>query len=144
MKNFKKSIAWMLTLVMVISCMVVPAYAEDNPDARTAITTAEELMAISADMTGNYYLANDIELTGTFTPIGLGEQDDVPFTGVFDGETLTITFDSPCGWSNWNGKVCVLKLSGNQLTVTAWSYTSSNANDDDFKGTKLTCSDFPG
>ena len=91
MKNFKKSIAWMLTLVMVISCMVVPAYAEDNPDARTAITTAEELMAISADMTGNYYLANDIELTGTFTPIGLGEQDDVPFTGVFDGQGHKIT-----------------------------------------------------
>ena len=53
------------------------------------LTTAEELSAIGAayPLSGNYMLANDITMSGEWSPIGNSEN---PFTGIFDGNGHTI------------------------------------------------------
>ena len=69
----------------------------DDPDASAVkITTADQLAAISNDLTGNYVLMNDIDLSeyGAWTPIG--SLPDSAFRGKFDGQGhkisgLTIT-----------------------------------------------------
>lgn len=54
----------------------------------TGIRTAEELMAMSGNLAGNYYLENDIDMSG-YEWIPVGTEDD-PFTGSFDGKGFTI------------------------------------------------------
>lgn len=53
------------------------------------LTTAEELSAIGEayPLSGNYMLANDITMSGEWTPIGSSEN---PFTGIFDGNGYVI------------------------------------------------------
>ena len=53
-----------------------------------AILTAEHLSAIRNNLSGTYFLANDIDLLGNeWTPIGTG---DTPFSGIFDGNGFKI------------------------------------------------------
>ena len=62
--------------------------------AQTAITSADDLDLIRADLSGSYYLTGDITLPdGDWLPIGAenSEQTDaLPFTGTFDGKGYTI------------------------------------------------------
>ncbi len=53
------------------------------------LTTSEDLNAIGEiyPLSGNYMLANDITMSGEWTPIGNSEN---PFTGIFDGNGYTI------------------------------------------------------
>lgn len=53
------------------------------------LTTGEELRAIGEayPLSGNYMLANDIIMSGEWSPIGNSEN---PFTGIFDGNGYTI------------------------------------------------------
>ena len=53
------------------------------------LTTGEELRAIGEayPLSGNYMLANDITMSGEWSPIGNSEN---PFTGIFDGNGYTI------------------------------------------------------
>ena len=54
----------------------------------TGIRTAEELMAMSGNLAGNYYLENDIDMSGCeWVPVGTKNE---PFTGSFDGKNFAI------------------------------------------------------
>lgn len=60
-----------------------PAKVDSDLNGYTAIYTAEDLDAIRNNLSGNYYLAADINLDGVeWEPIGT---TDNPFTGTFDG-----------------------------------------------------------
>ena len=63
---------------------------ENRDISATPITTAEELSNIRNDLYGNYYLANDIDLSsyGNWTPIGSGLS--TAFVGKLDGQGHTI------------------------------------------------------
>ena len=56
------------------------------------ISTAEELDKLRYDMTGDYVLANDIDMTGrSFVPFGIVNGENAgKFTGTFDGQGHTI------------------------------------------------------
>ena len=53
----------------------------------TIITDESGLRAISGNLAGKYILANDIIVTGTWTPIGTA---GTPFTGVVEGNSNTV------------------------------------------------------
>ena len=57
------------------------------------IYTAADLANISNDLSGVYYLQNDIDLSGytNWTPIGTGNDNGQYFNGVFDGQGHTIS-----------------------------------------------------
>lgn len=55
--------------------------------AQTTITDEAGLKAIANDLSGKYVLANDISLSGEWTPLGT---EDEPFTGTLDGAGHTI------------------------------------------------------
>lgn len=107
--KLKKSLALILSVVMMLSCMVfssvsASAYYEDN-SSWTAISTQAQLQAITTSgMSGNYYLTCDIEITGTFTPIGKTSSTSSSYTvfsGTFDGQGYTISgLDSNYGYGN--------------------------------------------
>ena len=94
-----------LTVVCVVAMMLslsIVAGAEENKVI--TITTAEELAGMAEDLTADYVLDADIDLTGiTWTPIGTykpsGESEeeqeipasDTAFTGTFDGQGHTIS-----------------------------------------------------
>jgi len=61
------------------------------PGTATPIGTAAELAAMT--LNGNYILTADITITGTWNVIGPGTA--TPFTGTFNGNGRTITFDNP-------------------------------------------------
>ena len=56
------------------------------------ISTPEDLDKLRYDMTGDYVLANDIDMTGrSFVPFGIVNNENVgKFTGTFDGQGHTI------------------------------------------------------
>ena len=88
--------------------------AEGSESDTVEISTAEELAAISDNLSGNFVLTADIDLGGAeWTPIGSfvqmgqeGEEAETPdsayaFTGIFDGNGYTIsnfTINQPEGW----------------------------------------------
>ena len=59
----------------------------------TKISTVEQLKNVANNLSGSYYLANDINVeSGTWTRIGTSSS--TPFTGTFDGNGYVITFSS--------------------------------------------------
>jgi hypothetical protein len=96
MKILKKSVLMLLITCMAVSGMSIGVFAdaESKMDTqnRHVIYDQEDLEAVANDMTANYILANNIELSSTWTPLGWTEDsDDVPFTGTFDGNGYTIS-----------------------------------------------------
>ena len=91
MKTSKKVLAIVLSVAMILSAMVFSISAVDFDDTWKAVTTAAELKAIEDDLAGNYYLANDITLTGDWESIGWLDSGDAAFTGTFDGNGKTIS-----------------------------------------------------
>jgi hypothetical protein len=87
-----------------------------------AILTAEHLSAIRNNLSGTYFLANDIDLLGNeWTPIGTG---DTPFSGIFDGngfkiKKLTITQSQEYVglFANNSGTIKNLDLENVQINV---------------------------
>lgn len=61
-------------------------------DVKHTISTAEELDKLRYDMTGDYVLANDIDMAGrSFVPFGIVKGENAgTFTGTFDGQGHTI------------------------------------------------------
>ncbi|HEX3038373.1 MAG TPA: InlB B-repeat-containing protein [Oscillospiraceae bacterium] len=57
----------------------------------TAINNQSDLASISSNLSGKYYLSQDITVTGSWSGIG---SDSTPFTGIFDGNGKKITFSS--------------------------------------------------
>ena len=53
-----------LAVVFTMSFAAVPAYAVSG----TAITSADDLKAMESNPSGNYYLANDIEVPANLSP----------------------------------------------------------------------------
>ena len=71
---------------------VAPAFTTTLPitvgDINYAITTPADLMAVKYNMSGEFTLENDIDMTGVdFTPIGIeGNTSVAKFMGTFDGK----------------------------------------------------------
>ena len=65
--------------------LLVLVFAVSTAQAATVITTPAELQAMNDDLTGDYVLGNDIDLTG-FDWARVG-----PFEGTFDGDFHTIS-----------------------------------------------------
>ena len=85
MKRMKKLLSAILTCA-VLAAGFSPAALAAEPDREgwTAVSSAEELAAINNDLSGKYYLTDNIDLTGTsWTPIGTANYK--LFTGKFDG-----------------------------------------------------------
>ncbi len=81
-----------VTLLLALYCGFAHA---QPPLPDIAIGSCPELQAINSNLSGDYYLANDIDCMGFdfgdgkgFMPIGDG---DTPFTGTFDGKGFTIS-----------------------------------------------------
>lgn len=91
MKASTKKILTVILAAAMIFTTVVIGFADDFDSSWTAITDAAGLKAIENDMAGKYYLADDITLTGEWDPIGWGTDEDVPFTGEFDGNGKVIS-----------------------------------------------------
>lgn len=68
---------------------------------RYVIYNQADLEAVADDLTADYILANDIELTGNWTPLGWTDNDDVAFTGTFDGNGYTIS-GLNADWSDYS------------------------------------------
>jgi len=109
----KKILSVLLTLCMLLGMfpVVLPVSAAEEdalPEVDlvqyTEIADADALAALMADNTawgGNYKLTADIDLTGkTQSPIGT---EDVPFTGIFDGNSKTISGLSIAGTAGYQG-----------------------------------------
>ena len=73
-----------------------------DKDGYQAIHNEAELRGVANNLTGNYFLANDITISSAWTPLGWTDDDDVAFTGNFDGNGYTITgLTSGDSGSNW-------------------------------------------
>lgn len=109
-KKFKKTIVFLVCIVLIITFMPIKfamadtenyEYAYNSFDDYKAISTKEDLNNIRNDLSGKYYLTCDIILTkedfeqngflynngSGWEPIGNSEE---PFTGVFDGNGYSI------------------------------------------------------
>ena len=69
----------LLFKVVVVMAAILSSY---GVFAQTQITNEEELRSMATNPSGEYVLANDIVLTGEWTPVGT---EAAPFTGKFDG-----------------------------------------------------------
>ena len=76
----KKVFALALAIVMIFSAIPVTVSAAESV---TTITTAAQLAAIADNLSGDYKLGNDIDLSdyGAWTPIG----GSTAFSGTFEG-----------------------------------------------------------
>ena len=100
----KKLLTLLLTLVLIVSCVPMTVGAEGEEDY-IPIYTIEDLYNIRNNMSANYKLMNDIDLTEAtapggdydylgngWDPIGSnGVYDGIAFSGVFDGNGKKIT-----------------------------------------------------
>jgi hypothetical protein len=94
--SLSKFLVTTLSLCMTIALFSTTAFAADNSlaqdnDGYYVIETEEDLKAVNKDLTGSYILANDIELTENWTPLGWIGADTFEFTGTFDGNGHTIS-----------------------------------------------------
>ncbi len=121
----KKVFALALAIVMIFSAIPFTVSAADSV---TTITTAAQLAAIADNLSGDYKLGNDIDLSdyGAWTPIG----GSTAFSGTFEGngktiKGLTVNTSSQYGglFGNVSGTVKNLNVKG---TVTV-NMTSSSA-----------------
>ena len=62
-----------------------------DTEGRYVIYNQTDLKAVANEMDASYIVANDITLTGSWTPLGWTENEDVPFTGTLDGNGYTIS-----------------------------------------------------
>ncbi|MBR5427180.1 MAG: Ig-like domain-containing protein [Clostridia bacterium] len=99
----KKTLSIFLTVLMVLSLVpfaALSAFAEDEAPP-IEVRTVADLYAVRNKLDGNYILMNDIDLTeataegGDYDNNGhgwapIGENSDLAFTGVFDGNGYSI------------------------------------------------------
>ena len=84
----KKLLSLLLALAVAFAIPAGPGlYVADAATNGTAISTADDLKAMEKNPSGNYYLANDIEVPANLT---LFTSYNKPFTGIFDGNGHTI------------------------------------------------------
>jgi len=68
----------------------ITANAADIPDGYTPIYTAQELYAVRSNLSGNFILMNDIDLSGYANWMPIGGVRSIPFTGEFNGNGFVI------------------------------------------------------
>ena len=115
-------LALLMTFIMVLAMLPTAAFAEEAPTSEDSgadessyimIDSVEDLQAISQNLSADYKLSANIDLSGVenWTPIGSFEADETvndgetpneayAFTGTFDGEGHTISglnVSSPIG-----------------------------------------------
>lgn len=107
MKKIKRILSLLLAMVMIMSAVGFDAIAESLdgvPEGYTGIYTVEDLYNIRNDLTGNYILMNDIDLTEAtaeggeydfngngWNPIGSNDTYGYEaFKGIFDGNGHSI------------------------------------------------------
>ncbi len=141
-KKGQRLFALLLAVVMMLSAMPLSTTAvTTNSDGYIEVSTIEDLYNIRDNLTANYILMNDIDLTEAtaeggdwdfmgngWNPIGSGDvYGDGAFTGVFDGNGYSITgmriyiSQMPSGigssihlglFAKVSGTVCNLNLTG--------------------------------
>lgn len=95
-----------------------------DTQGRYVIYNQADLAAVANDMTASYIVANDIALTGNWTPLGWTDSDDVAFTGTFDGNGYTISGLNADWSSSGGGNVGLFALNGGtikNLTVSGYA-----------------------
>ncbi len=95
--NYFKGLQYALCLAILGAGPVAQAFTDEIP-----ITSCAELQAIELNMTGNYYLAHDLDCAtyGLFDPIGTAE---LPFMGTLEGKDFTVSnlrIQNPAGENN--------------------------------------------
>ncbi len=108
------------------------------PDGYTPIYTALELYNVRNNLSGNYVIMNDIDLSSytNWTPIGSYEADsddstNNPFTGIIDGANNTIaglainTEDSYQGLFGYSYDATFKNITIQQPSIVAGSYAGS-------------------
>ena len=128
------SLIFVLCLLLGLFPLAMGTAAADSSAAYTEIGTAEaliDLMGDSSKWTGNYRLTANITLTaddGAQAPIG---NDEIPFTGIFDGNGksisgIDITVDGHKGVGLFgiirDAEIRDLTVSGN-VTVTGANFS---------------------
>ena len=123
----KKVFALALAIVMIFSAIPVTVFAAEEV---TTITTVAQLVAIADNLSGNYKLGNDIDLSdyGAWTPIG----GSTAFSGTFEGngktiKGLTVNTSNQYGglFGNVSGTVKNLNVKGSvTVNMTSSSATS--------------------
>ena len=123
----KKVLSLALVIVMIFSAIPVTVSAAEEV---TTITTVAQLVAIADNLSGNYKLGNDIDLSdyGAWAPIG----GSTAFSGTFEGngktiKGLTVNTSSQYGglFGNVSGTVKNLNVEGSvTVNMTSNSATS--------------------
>ena len=95
MKN-RRFLSFLLAFAMLITLLTPLTVVTASADA-TLITNQAGLAALSSNLSGNYKLANDITISGTWEGISStatisNKTEIVGFTGTLDGDGHTITF----------------------------------------------------
>lgn len=83
MRKGKRLLSAVLSLAMC-GLLAGGAGAAEKYDGYTAVSTPQELKNMANDLSGRYYLANDLDLSGegNWTPLGSAQKK---FTGILDG-----------------------------------------------------------
>ncbi len=113
-RTFLKRICMLLTLVAMM--LTVPGnqmIARATESSATMIYTVEDLVNVSNNLSGNYRLANDIDLTSYLNTKTNGWAAIGPFSGKFDGDGHKITGL----WHNSGGAYKGLFSTANNATI---------------------------
>jgi hypothetical protein len=95
----KKAFTIVLALCMILAICPFTVAAADPTG--TPITTEAEFLAMKPE--GHYYLANDLNLTQSYSEL---------FTGVFDGNGMTVTLNGEAMFLEFCGQAKNLTLNG--------------------------------
>ncbi len=163
----KKIIALTLALVMSLSCFSLISFAEETetmtthltevPEGYVGVYAVEDLYFVRNDLTANYILMNDIDLSEAtaeggdwnyggrgWNPIGSNDiYDGLEFSGIFDGNNYKITginidivsypsgrkLDTYIGlFSKVSGTIKNLTVDGNITTENTKTYLHGSTN----------------
>ena len=104
---------------------------QKDTQGRYVIYNQADLEAVANEMDASYIVANNIVLSGNWTPLGWTDSTDVPFTGTFDGNGYTISnFSSQYE----SGAECVGLFAINNGTVENLTINVSNIYADRYVG----------
>lgn len=91
-RTLLKKVCMLLALVVVISAVLgSQTIARATESSVTLVYTAEDLVNVSKNLSGNYRLANNINLTSYLANKSDGWAGIGPFSGKFDGDGYKIT-----------------------------------------------------
>ena len=128
-KTWTKQLLYLLSILMLFSGVLPLSLqtvdAEGDSIVWTEISTESQLVNIKNDLSGNYRLTADIDLSGNWTPIG---SSDIPFTGRLDGNGKVVRNLSSVSVAAYQGMFSVIGANGivSNLGIESASITTSN------------------